>query len=1062
MLKKKPALTALLVGLAFFAFSQSTQWTLIGNGIINLGGIKYLTNSQPAVPVPPACKMLFCPGGKFPTEVGDQGIKQVGSFWIGETEVTYGLWASVTNWAATNGYHFQNAGFTQGTTDNPVDLVSWRDAIVWCNALSQRAGLTPVYVTGAGEVIRDSRDANSNACDQAVNNFGEGFRLPSPWEWECAGRWQGTNSAGAAIRIGGLYWTSGNSPSGSHGETNDFALYSYNGGAVKKTAPVKSKLPNYLGCYDMSGNVGEWCFGTTSPNALVRNWRGGTYYQLSDYMQIGCRFCFFPRSIGYGLGFRLVLSQVSRGDDYVVSGAPVSAPVPGSARVFNTSRVCTRVDYANQTDPMLENPDCFPINRANLSSLVIVGEESDYYTTDDILGADSDLKFKMIKDLFQSGLALFSVRATGRGDIGMTPSFWTGVINSMKAEEDAGRNVYGNWLFREDAFLFGVYDTNGNFDVNYYGANYLPPFPDIDPRIPGPVEMQDWRSALAASNLNCKTNCKTILLLLGNTMLKLLRPDLMAGSVNPTNSNLWAKALPTPQRAAQCLEYIRTNFDGVGEEQHITDYQYAGTLTPISQATYAKWCRDNGRTAFMFIGGGATGFGFGLGYARASYEILFTNLLALGIQPNSSNLIWFRQGGFQTIMEIPEDIHNDFMQSLFSETAWLDRRLSGPMITNAPNIHATNSLWTFQPQAGCFGTNNLVWSLQNAPSGMTINPATGLMQWSPAATVNSSGQVTLTVTNTVGNGGSDSLTFAVVVPIIFNLGNAVLTSSNALLTLSNKTVAGVPCTIKLVMTGYSPSSNNAPIIAGSGATANGLGVGNNSIDANEGINFDIQINGVTNVSFAITAFTVKGSANDQRDYSITDTPGNTNGAQGADLAAEVNFNAANGVPVSVAMTEQPLRDGFDFAWNRTGSGGAMMGLETLTIYFHSQVAANGTPLDWLNYYKLVINGDYSAAELADVDGDGMPAWQEYLAGTNPTNAASVFALTDAAFAASNQLVLKWNAVVGKNYRVLSTTNLTSGIWNTMATDIQGVTPKSAYTNEQNPNDAATFFQIQLY
>ena len=48
------------------------------------------------------------------------------------------------------------------------------------------------------------------------------------------------------------------------------------------------------------------------------------------------------------------------------------------------------------------------------------------------------------------------------------------------------------------------------------------------------------------------------------------------------------------------------------------------------------------------------------------------------------------------------------------------------------------------------------------------------------------------------------------------------------------------------------------------------------------------------------------------------------------------------------------------------------------------------PFEWLNTFALARDGDYEAAALADTDQDGRTAWQEYVAGTCPTNASSRF------------------------------------------------------------------------
>jgi Tol biopolymer transport system component len=72
-------------------------------------------------------------------------------------------------------------------------------------------------------------------------------------------------------------------------------------------------------------------------------------------------------------------------------------------------------------------------------------------------------------------------------------------------------------------------------------------------------------------------------------------------------------------------------------------------------------------------------------------------------------------------------------------------------------------------------------------------------------------------------------------------------------------------------------------------------------------------------------------------------------------------------------------------------------------------------------------GDLSRAQ-DDVDGDGMNNLQEFLAGTIPTDPASVLALRIAADATGTNMLLNWTAASGKNYQILSTTNLSDAVW----------------------------------
>ncbi|TFG41955.1 MAG: hypothetical protein E4H48_05310 [Syntrophobacterales bacterium] len=99
-------------------------------------------------------------------------------------------------------------------------------------------------------------------------------------------------------------------------------------------------------------------------------------------------------------------------------------------------------------------------------------------------------------------------------------------------------------------------------------------------------------------------------------------------------------------------------------------------------------------------------------------------------------------------------------------------------------------------------------------------------------------------------------------------------------------------------------------------------------------------------------------------------------------------------------------------------------------------------------------------ENSDTDGDGLAAWQEYRAGTDPARFESVLAITEAAAEpAADRFIIKWQAVDGKTYSVHSSTNLVSNLWNTNAIGIPGIEPECAYTS--GAGEAETFFKIDV-
>ncbi len=275
--------------------------------------------------------MQYCPGGTFPTGAGDTGSETISdAFWIGETEVTYELWYTVYTWAVDNGYSFANTGIpgndgTDGTeTDSqePVTNISWRDSMVFCNALTEyynahnSGNLTCVYAGDSGYAtpIRTSTDSTTVTWEEGtgdndgtqddpyVNPDATGFRIPGSYEWECAARY-----------IDGESWTPGNYASGASADrdhlTETAAVAVYDETSGDTIAAVKSKDPNALGCYDMSGNVWEWNYEWTSDRVgIYRIQRSGCWNNRAVYLGVGEVNYDHPYFVDSSSGFRLCRS----------------------------------------------------------------------------------------------------------------------------------------------------------------------------------------------------------------------------------------------------------------------------------------------------------------------------------------------------------------------------------------------------------------------------------------------------------------------------------------------------------------------------------------------------------------------------------------------------------------------------------------------------------------------------------------------------------------------------------------------------------------------------------
>ena len=274
---------------------------------------------------------------------------------IAKAETTYKLWKEVLDFAKTKGYKFTNEG-NKGSRDDgsgdegePVTKISWNDAIVWCNAYTEKQnGNTDecVYRKSKTEpsVVKDATKTDILK-DVFFDQTKKGFRLPTEAEWEYAARFQKQEEN--AEKYGEVFLTRLDSGSGAkkpigfqgvkkgsytyeelRDELSAVANYEFwfNGSdnidlddsVYNETEKVMMRRANEAGLFDMSGNVHEWCFDfyaeiekgkVKNPigkeKASDRVNRGGSYGNSASFCCVGRRASCSPIYANYDVGFRL-------------------------------------------------------------------------------------------------------------------------------------------------------------------------------------------------------------------------------------------------------------------------------------------------------------------------------------------------------------------------------------------------------------------------------------------------------------------------------------------------------------------------------------------------------------------------------------------------------------------------------------------------------------------------------------------------------------------------------------------------------------------------------------
>ena len=223
--------------------------------------------------------MVVVNGGKYTPSFFNEE-REVFDIEVCKYLVTQDMWMEVMG---------ENPSIFKGER-RPVESVSWWEALEYCNKLSEKYNLKPVYDLNKKEegILKINQlEGNSEYPNIADFRKTEGFRLPTELEWEWFAR-----GGEVAIQDGTFnYKYSGND------DIDIVAWYSNN--SKNQTHDVGIKKSNQLEIYDCTGNVYEWCYDTSTSAYMSEEFpyiydstqknrilRGGSWYNRGGECEV--------------------------------------------------------------------------------------------------------------------------------------------------------------------------------------------------------------------------------------------------------------------------------------------------------------------------------------------------------------------------------------------------------------------------------------------------------------------------------------------------------------------------------------------------------------------------------------------------------------------------------------------------------------------------------------------------------------------------------------------------------------------------------------------------------